>query len=335
MKICVIGTMSGQSDEGFKNIARHVCRVMARMHDVATIDSTPGDIPGYLRQVRRFRPDILHCITAPTLSSFIALRAGRAVVGGRVHTIASCLHANGFESLAGTARRGAAARMLPDLLLTQSREMDMAFAELGAKTRLFPNGVDTARFKPVEPGRKAELRERFGLDPDQFVVLHVGHVNATRGLDLFRSLRKNLPDLGVVIAGSSHFPIDDGLKRALERDGCTVWHRFFPQVEELYQMADSYVFPPAKTILMPLSILEALSCNLPVVCYPFPGIQAFLSENGGLRFASRDDEFSSAVKDIMEGNQVTRTRDMVLSLSWEHLSTELEKLYRMVCEERS
>ena len=47
----------------------------------------------------------------------------------------------------------------------------------------------------------------------------------------------------VIIVGSTSTRIEKDLERELIKAKCKVWRKFFPNIEEIYQLADCYVFP--------------------------------------------------------------------------------------------
>ena len=55
---------------------------------------------------------------------------------------------------------------------------------------------------------------------------------------------------------------------------------YIPEVEDIYRLSDLYLFlaeSDTAAIEVPLSVLEAMACNLPVICTPFGGLLRRLS----------------------------------------------------------
>lgn len=55
-----------------------------------------------------------------------------------------------------------------------------------------PNSVDTSRFAPVEPARKAELRHRLDLPGDAAIVTYTGRLVTYKGLPLLLRVWRDL-----------------------------------------------------------------------------------------------------------------------------------------------
>jgi glycosyltransferase involved in cell wall biosynthesis len=154
--------------------------------------------------------------------------------------------------------------------------------------RIVPGGVERARFANCGEEEKRALRSRYGLPLDRAIVLHVGHVRRGRNVEALMRLQDG--GLGqVVVVSSPSTRQDSKIRQRLVRSGVLVLDRFYDHIEHLYQTADCYVFPvasPFAAIEFPLSVLEALSCGIPVVSTPFGGLPDFLASKDGVIFTS-------------------------------------------------
>lgn len=69
-----------------------------------------------------------------------------------------------------------------------------------------PPGVDTERFRPLDPPAKRAARERLGLPPDAALVLAVSRLVPRKGFDTairaVAELARTMPDVVLVIAGA-------------------------------------------------------------------------------------------------------------------------------------
>ena len=168
-------------------------------------------------------------------------------------------------------RRLACRFLQPDLVLTQSAHWEQLFKAAGCRNLQFvPNGVDTARFKPATPDEKRALRQKYELSPDAFIVLHVGNTRTVRQLDVLPRLRQ--AGCEVIVVSSTTIRGDGEMDDRLTQAGCRIWNHYIEAVEEVYALADCYVFPLAQgvgAIEHPLSVIEAMATNLPVITRRF------------------------------------------------------------------
>ena len=156
--------------------------------------------------------------------------------------------------------------------------------------RAFPNlqiiniktGVDCSRFCKVDAQKKKELRQKYKLPLDKTILLHVGHLKYGRNVDTFLNVDEKYY---VVLVFSSVTEKERSLMKALEsKDNIRIICDYVPNVEEIYQASDIYVFPVVEennSIDIPLSVLEAASCNLSIVSTAYKEI-SFWDKRDGL-----------------------------------------------------
>jgi glycosyltransferase involved in cell wall biosynthesis len=326
MKIYLLGGSTSEAlDEGMHNITRRLGRELARRHEVRTFPLKVSALPGLYRSVADFRPDVLHYTSGPSiLSLFLLKAAGRA--SPRSKSFVSALHPWfpwGSAGLIPLVR--------PDLVLVQSRATEEFFRRRGCRTAHLSNGVDLARFQPVSRERKSALRAEFGLPDDKFILLHVGAIKAGRGVSLLAELRGG--DQEVLVVGSVSTGFDPALLEELESRGCRVWRKLIPDIEKVYQLADCYLFPARDalhSIETPLSVLEAMAVNLPVIATPFGALPDTFPEGEGLIYAASAGEFSRGIRGLRENRFDVRTRQKVMQNSWEDILGRLENFYQQV-----
>ncbi len=198
----------------------------------------------------------------------------------------------------------------PQLVLTPSPELKQFLDFSNISNKLFPLYTDLNRFKPLlSESSKIKLREKYNLPKDRFIISHVGHLNEGRNLLSLIPLQSS--DYQVVIIGSSSTPTDsigpDSLRNKLIGAGIIVIDDYLDKIEEIYQLSDLYIFPVINntgSVGLPLSILEARACGIPVLTTDFGSLKKFLDDDCKAIFYSEPDEFLSSVKMIIgkEGN---------------------------------
>lgn len=321
-----MGDFSENLDEGYKNITTHIAKELSDYHEIMKLNIKEIFSMDLWKDVRTFtNPQIIHHLTAPTLRSFVVLKI-LAFYWRDAKTITSAL----YPQLSSFSKKFVAL-FKPDLILTQSYESDRMFRDLGCRTRFISNGVDTEKFVSVTKNVKERLRGKYGIDKEKFVVLHVGHLRKERNLQIFDRIQSE--NNSVVIIGSKYVKTDRKLYQHLKNKGCMIYMGYFKNIEEIYGLSDCYIFPVIKggSILTPLSVMEAMSCNLPVITRDFDGLTRIFSEGDGLIYAKDDEDFIRALDTIKKGMEV-KTREKVLPYSWKNSGMELDEIYNEILQ---
>jgi len=320
MKICMIGDYSPNQDEGFKNIAFYLTNELSKRYELLNLDTKKVFSPRFWIDIKKFNPKIIHYVPGRTIKSFMILKA--LAYFNNAKTIMSAFHPE-----IASVPKSAITLLNPDLILTQSNEIKDRFNNLGCRIKFLPNGADTEKFIPISQKDKEKLREKYGIDKEKFVILHVGHLIKVRNLQIFNRMQGG--DNQVIIIVSSHRKMNSKLYESLKTSGCIIWRGNFKNIEEIYALSDCYVFPVLEgySISMPLSVLEAMACNLPVITTKFEGLTTFFNEGEGLVFAEHEEELLSLIDYIKKGNTGVKNRDKVLPYSWENIGKRLVRIY--------
>ena len=328
MKICLLGEYSGNLDEGMRIVSSHFAEELTKRHKVLALDLRKVFTKNFWKDIKAFKPEIIHYIHGPSVKSFTLLKVV-SLYCREAKTVMSAMHP-GLSFLS----KQFVPIFKPDLILTQSYDTKEMFKKLGCETEFLPCGVDVEKFKPVTEKVKEELREKYGIKKEKFVILHVGSIKEGRNVQLMEKLQKE--NNQVVIVGAVSTGINENLTRQLKKTGCLVRAEYFKNIEEIYALSDCYLFPTLpenklNAIEMPLSVLEAMSCNLPVISTRFGALQRIFEEGDGLFFAKREEEFVNALKEIKNSINV-KTREKVLPCSWDIIGKKLEEIYLELIE---
>jgi glycosyltransferase involved in cell wall biosynthesis len=321
----MLSDYQSRTDEGVTNTAFHLAREISQRHELLHVCLQPYAKmlnPGYWATIRKFNPHIIHFVPGPTIKSFLIVRwAGFLCPGAK--TVMSGTH----PALTSLSKR-LVPFLTPDLVLAQSPESHGMFSDMGCRTSFLPSGVDLDKFAPVSEETRNKLRDKYGLPRDAWIALHVGPLK--RGRNVLSLNRLVQEEVHVLIVGSLTVPWEPAVHRGLVEGGCTVWQRYFENVSDIYGLADCYIFPTTdkdNCIEMPLSIMEAMACNLPVLTTPFRAIPNLFPQGDGLHFFSGENGMVEAVKRIREGDIAPRTREKVAGYSWSAIGKQLEEIY--------
>lgn len=254
MRILFVSNMNGSLDEGMRNVATHIARHLEKGHEVVPVgirEAVTGPLPKDVDRivvsarakgrtlvviarlrVRYRKARIIFLATQPVLPSFLS--ASRAM-GARI-----------------------------DFVFFSKSDFDDYHRMSGREAKLLTVGVDQAKFDASKRLEKNEIRSALSLPNVGACVLHVGHCSAGRGLESLAALEG---DLSKVVVSSGMFDNAEVVK-ILKDANVDLRSGYISSIERYYQASDVYFFPTTDrdfVISVPLSVLEALSCGVPVV----------------------------------------------------------------------
>jgi glycosyltransferase involved in cell wall biosynthesis len=315
MKLCLVGHFTQYPDEGVRNVAIQIAKTLE--HNGLNVKKINVSESSYWREIKAFRPDIIHFILSPTLSGFIIAK------------FISFLHPKAKSIISAIQPDVPSWKFLslfrPDIVLLQSYESEKVFKLIGCQTIFLPNGVDIEKFEPVDVKTKQELRKKYAIPDDKFIILHVASLKKERNLDIFKKLQQ-YEENQVMIIGRTGEKVEVEVMRELQNAGCIVWIKYLANIEEIYALSDCYVFPTLNrryAIEMPLSVLEAMACNLPILSTRFGALPRVFKEGDGIFFVENESDFLIALDEV-------KTREKVLPYSWENNAKKIEDIYEVL-----
>jgi len=330
-------------DEGIKNFAVQLIRALRAEHDVLALSTiaSPASDSGIVgtsanrlllswplrAAIRGFNPELTVYIPTACGTVFSFLRA-------RVLRMYGCGAPTGLVALQprpySAAGQWWVRHLASDCAFAQSRRTARTLADLGCRTALLPPAVDAQRFAPAPPAARAALRLRYGIPTEATVATHVGHLKSKRNLVQIASLQAS-DRYHTVIVGSSSTEQDQVLKQALRGAGCTVIDGYVQDIAEVYRLSDVYLFLAEEytaAIEMPLSVLEAMACNLAVVSTPFGGLPDAFQAGNGLAYWQGGSSLTDCIEMALSAPRATR--ELVEQRTWPGLArTVVQNLRRM------
>jgi glycosyltransferase involved in cell wall biosynthesis len=243
-------------------------------------------LPAYLATLPALlfakRPDILHCHLIP--SNILAKPLG-ALMG--VPLILNHDHTNDPQRIDN--------KFLLALDKSTNRFAHHIIAVAGAcrdfliqhesippeKITLVPNAIDLRRFSPGQITRR-DARSKLGLSPEAPVIAGVGRLNFQKNFSLFldvaAALTPRFPNLRFLLAGEG--PEEAMLREKARQLGLTdriVFAGYIADTRQVYAAADILLMP-SRFEGLPMTLLEAMAMNLPVVASKLDGIAEVIEE---------------------------------------------------------
>lgn len=155
--------------------------------------------------------------------------------------------------------------------------------------KVINNGIDLEIFKPTP----SNFREKHGLQNKKIILGASTSWGYAKGLDIFASLAKILPDeYKIVLVGTT-----DKIDKDLPKNILSIHRTDSPrELAEIYTAADVFVNPTREEVLGLVNI-ESQACGTPVIMYRTGGSPETINKDTGNIVDSNDiDHLSNKIK---------------------------------------
>lgn len=210
------------------------------------------------------------------------------------------------------------------------------------KISIVPNGLDISQFQKLP--KLGEFRNEFKINPENKIILHLGRIHKIKGIDLlidaYFDLLKELPKTTLVIAGP-----DDGdlsnLKDKVTNLGIKENVIFTGPIygnQKLAAYVDCNVYVLASIYeAFPISTLEALACNKPIVITNCSSISKSIDNIVGIMVEREKIHLKNAMVKILIDQKYTNSllcnsRNFLKKFDWSLISADIEKIYLRIRE---
>ncbi|MEJ5229881.1 MAG: glycosyltransferase family 4 protein [Pseudothermotoga sp.] len=197
------------------------------------------------------------------------------------------------------------------------------------------NGVDTQIFRK-NLRRAREFRERFSLSGP--IVLGVGFPFRRKGIQDFAEIASRMKDVTFIWFGARIWPLlPKDIRRILKNPPHNMILPGFVSQEELigaYSAADVFFFPSYEEN-EGIVVLEALSCECPVVVRDIPVYKGWLENGVNCLKGHSNDEFEQIIRTILRDRDLsekiaTNGRTVALERDLSVIGDSLLKTYEAV-----
>ena len=286
--------------------------------------------------------DIVHCHTP-----LAAMCTRLACIGARKRGTKLMYTAHGFHFYKGAPLKNWLiyfpiewiCSFLTDVLITINKEdYRLAKRDMHAKKTVYVPGVgiDTSRFRNNSNGDK--IREEFGLDKNELILLSVGELNENKNHQIvIRALAKIKQPYVYFVVGKGK--LGDYLQKIAEELGVRlILTGFRNDVADFYNAADIYILPSIREGLN-VSLMEAMASGLPCACGKIRGNIDLIDEDGGMLFdPSNEANITNALRKLLKSHNRTmgeHNSEKVLYFDKNEVNRKMLKLYKGICDEKN
>jgi glycosyltransferase involved in cell wall biosynthesis len=240
---------------------------------------------------------------------------------------------------------------LADIVISISPALSLAYKGSGLeekKLREVANPVDIERFYPAREEEKLKIREKFGIDAEDIVILYVGTIAKRKGIDLlveaFEKIVNSYPQSLLVLAGPISLRIKgreefvNEMKNRFKELGISekvMFTGLIDNVNEYMKASDIFVFP-SRAEGFGTVVVEAMATGLPVIAVNIPGVTESIIEDGQDGIIVREEEpgkIETAVNRLLQDEELYQhicknaLRKVLTNFTNEVIDKQYEQIY--------
>ncbi len=202
-------------------------------------------------------------------------------------------------------------------------------------------GVDINRFKPPAEEEKLALRQEYGFNEKDFIIICIGELNANKNQALaikaVKILKERIPNIKLLLAGRGN--MEKQYRKMAEKLGVkdnVLFLGYRRDIPELLSISDIAVSSSRREGL-PVNVMEAMATGLPLVVTDCRGNRD-LVQNGENGFVVGIDD-AEGMAERMEALLVNkslrvifgdRSKDKINIYKIESILEEMSRIYKMV-----
>ena len=223
------------------------------------------------------------------------------------------------------------------IIITPTEYSRQLLLSYGLKNPIYSltNGIDLRIYKKdLQKGR--EFRRKYGLKPEDKVIISVGHYIERKGILDFVKMAERFPEYKFLWFGYTNLSLVPGkIRRALKQSYDNLQFPGYVEKEELisaYSGSDLFLFmtnEETEGIVM----LEAMAMKIPILVRDIPIYEKWLPADEIVYKAKDLEGFSGALQEILEGRRPDLTENayrLVQDHRIEIVGERLSQLYQQL-----
>ena len=208
------------------------------------------------------------------------------------------------------------------------------------KIEIIPNGIDLSEYERLP--ERGQFRKRYNIKDDEKIVLYLGRIHRTKGIDLliaaYSELVKDMQDTKLAIVGP-----DDGylseLKKQTTQLGIVDKVLFTGPLfkhDKLTAYVDADVFVTPKFSGLPVTFIEACACGLPIITTNNGDKLDWIHNRTGIVVDYEKTQIKNALYKILTDDTLRKSfgeegkRLVRETYSWDSIVEQITMLYRQL-----
>jgi len=205
------------------------------------------------------------------------------------------------------------------------------------KIEIVPNGIDPSQYKNLP--KRGRFRKKYGIKDEEKIILYVGRLNESKGIDLlieaFASLTDEFPNIKLVLIGP-----DNGYQLKLEKMAIdlkimdkVIFTGFISQTDKIAAFVDADVFVTPSFSGFPVTFLEGCACGVPIITTNRGDKLDWVHNKVGFVVEYDKDQLRNAIIKVLGDEGLRKTfgeegRRLVMEeFGWNEIVRKVERLY--------
>lgn len=266
--------------------------------------------------MERKNMDIVHCHLMVSPFTSAACRMGRLFGKKVLMKLGDVYDLNVLEKYSLSQWHLRNFKRSVDLFICINQEIKKMLLRKGVQPgqiKIITNGVDTARFQPIEEDKKDALKRELSLSGKKLITF-VGALKRKKGLDIllqsWRGLLGMSHNLLLILVGRADNHAEY-LQRLVKELNLSESVRFVGEVSDVsrYLGASDIFVLPSRSEGMANALLEAMSCGLPIVATAVGGAKDAIEnkKSGILVEPGNQEELREGIRQLIEDIQYAKT----------------------------
>ncbi|MBQ9160724.1 MAG: glycosyltransferase [Methanobrevibacter sp.] len=225
-------------------------------------------------------------------------------------------------------------------LIAETEVEKAQYIDMGVKEELIeivPTGVELDDFNFLP--QKGNFKSKYGISPDEKLILFLGRINKIKGLDLLIKAFNRIDNDNVKLAIVGG---DYGFKQELN------------QLISEFNLKDKVIFPgvliddakkealidcdlfviPSRYESFGVSTLEAMACEKPIVMTKNNHIHNWIEGNAGLTCEFNENQLAGCIEKLLNDEELSKRfgktgkKLIIEKYNWDKIEKEMEKVYQ-------
>ncbi len=158
------------------------------------------------------------------------------------------------------------------------------------KSVVVRNGIDENKFNyKLSNKEKEEIRKKYNISKDDKIIIYAGRIVDGKGIiELLKALQKvKYKDYKLLLVGSSlndikektnfELKVENEIKKLKDKVRSTGFIKY-DEIPKIYKISDLAIFPSIMPDSAPLTVIEAMTCGLPIITTNSGGIPEYAND---------------------------------------------------------